>query len=73
MTINDMLEQGIVLQGFIEVRQYDPERDEHVTVFDSWEDTGLMSRIEEPWADCAVGYIYSPYGRNGMTIEVAEE
>lgn len=73
MTINDMLEQGVVLQGFIEVRQYVPERDEYETVFDSREDNGLMGRIDEPWADCQVGYVYSPYGRNGLTIEVGEE
>lgn len=73
MTINDMLEQGIVLQGFIEVRQYIPCKDEYETVFESLEENGLMHHIDEPWADCQIGYIYSPYGSNGMTIEVGEE
>lgn len=73
MTINDMLASGIVLQGGIEVRQYDPERDGYVTVFDELCYNGLMGRVDEPWADCEVGYIYSPYGMNGMTIEVGEE
>ena len=73
MTINDMLEQGVVLQGHIEVRQYNSDADDYETVYDEWEDNGLMSRIDEPWADMHVGYIYSPYGRNGLTIEVAAE
>jgi len=72
MTINDMLEQGIVLQGFIEVKQYNPEMDEYETVFESLEENGLMMHVEAPWAYCQVGYIYSPYGFNGMTIEVDE-
>ena len=71
MTINDMLATGIVLQGFIEVRQYDEEADEYFTVFDSLEEHGLYHHVDEPWADKAVGYIYSPYWSNGITIEVA--
>ena len=70
MTINDMLASGIVLQGYIEVRQYDPETDERFTAFSSLEDDGLMGHIDEAWADLEVGYMYSPYGSNGMTIEV---
>lgn len=71
MTINEMLATGIVLQGAIEVRAYDEERDEYVTVFDELCDNGLMMHVDEPWADMEVGYIYSPYGMNGLTIEVA--
>lgn len=70
MTINDMLASGIVLQGYIEVRQYDPEADERFTAFSSLEDNGLMCHIDEAWADLPVGYMYCPYGSNGMTIEV---
>lgn len=70
MTINDMLEQGIVLQGFIEVRQYDPKTDERFTAHSELHDNGLMGRIDEPWADLPIGYMYSPYGSNGLTIEV---
>ena len=73
MTINDMLEQGVVLQGYIEVKQYNPDTDEYETVFDDLAEDGLMYHVEEPWADCSVGYVYSPYGQNGMTIEVGEE
>ena len=73
MTINDMLRDGIVLQGSIEVRQYVPDLGEHVTVFSGIEPDGWVYDVDEPWADCQVGYIYSPYGRNGMTIEVGEE
>lgn len=70
MTINDMLESGITLQGYIEVRQYDPEKDERFTAFSRWEDNGLMCRIDEPWADLPVGYIYCAYGSDTLTIEV---
>ena len=73
MTINEMLEQGIVLQGSIEIRQYDADIDGYETVFDDVVDDGLMYHVDEPWADCSVGYIYCAYGRNGMTIEVGEE
>ena len=70
MTINDMIEQGIVFQGSIEVRQYDPEKDERFTAFDGIEYDGWCAPLEEPWADLPVGHIYSPYGLNGMVIEV---
>ena len=70
MTINDMLEQGIVLQGHIEVRQYDPETDERFTAHSDLHDNGLMGRVDEAWANLPVGYMYSPYGCNGMVIEV---
>jgi len=70
MSINDMLATGIVLQGYIEVRQYDPELDERFTAFEGLEDDGLMGRIDEPWADLPVGYIYNAYGSNALTIEV---
>lgn len=70
MTINDMLATGVVLQGCIEVMAYDPVQDERYTAFESVEDNGLMGRIEEPWADEPVGYIYCAYGSNALTIEV---
>ena len=70
MSINDMIEQGIVFQGCIEVMQYDPEKDERFAAFDGIEEYGWHSPIEEPWADLPVGYIYSPYGCYGMVIEV---
>ena len=71
MTINDMLEQGITLQGYIEVRQYDPEKDEYFTAFEALEENGLQMHVDEPWADLEVGYIYSAYCSNSLTIEVA--
>lgn len=73
MSVNEMLASGVVLQGAIEVRAYDPDIDEYVTVFDELCDNGLMGHVDEPWADMAVGYVYSPYGMNGMVIEVAKE
>lgn len=72
MTLNDMLETGIVLQGSIEVKRYDNMKDEYVTVFNELCVDGLMGHVDESWADCEVGYMYSPYGMNGMTIEVAD-
>jgi len=73
MTINDMLKQGIILQGYIEVRQYDPEKDDYFTAFDGLEENGLMDHVDEQWANMPVGYVYSPYGANCLTIEVAPE
>ena len=70
MTINEMLEQGITLQGHIVISQYDPEADERFTVYEEVAGNGLQHHVDEPWADMPVGYMYSPYGMNGMTIEV---
>lgn len=71
MTINDMLETGVVIQGCIQVMAYNDEKDEYETVYREWSDNGLMNHIDESWADKQVGYMYSPYGANCLVIEVA--
>ena len=47
-----------------------PERDERITAHSELHDNGLMGHVDEGWADLFVGYMYSPYGCNGMVIEV---
>ena len=70
MSINDMIEAGIIFQGSIEIRQYDPAKDERFTAFEGFDEYGWIQTIDEEWAELPVGYIYSPYGLNGLTIEV---
>ena len=73
ITLNDMMEQGIVLQGDIKVMQYDEERDDYFTVFSNVEINGLYHRIDEQWADLPISYIYTERTERQLVIEVGRE
>lgn len=78
MTINELLEAGIILQGLGKV--YDLDRDGNETVYYKTEITPevFYSPIDEEWADLEIGYMFPvPSGRGNpmptLWIEIRKE
>lgn len=70
MTVNDMIEAGVVIQGLGRVTSY--EGDDEITLFEgtSYE---LYAPVARKWADREIRYIYPLPGCDGcpiITIEV---
>lgn len=68
MTINDMLEQGVIFQGKIQVDTWNDDGDS-IVLFESDGVTELKDYVYESWADKNVAHIF-PWGSNWLQFEV---